>query len=94
MLKTETVGKQTIDSQAFDDYRTGIVEEFHSENIFFKRKLTQGAFWTAIDKELANQYFRDERWLFNFKYKDELKFIDHGTNGSPVTGVGFNINKR
>ena len=75
--------------ETFNTYRDNIIKEFNTESIFFKKKLTQAAFWTIIDKDLANQYFRDERWFFNIKYKDEIKFIDHGVEELPKTGVGF-----
>jgi hypothetical protein len=80
-----------IDSKNFNEHRNILSEEFNTESIFYKRKITQGAFWTAIDKDLANQYFRDECWLFNIKYKDELKFIDHGIdiNAPTNSGIGF-----
>jgi len=79
------------DKKIFDDLREDIKKEFDSESIFFKRKMSQFAFWTVIDKDLANQYYRDEKWLFGIKYKDELKLIDHGTEEltSGKISVGF-----
>ena len=87
------VGFQLATGKSFDDYRNLILENFKDENIFFKRKLSQGAFWTSIDKDLANQFFRDERWLFNMKYKDEIKLIDHGVEPIEKSGIGFTKTK-
>ena len=75
-----------ISEEEFNSYRNVIIEEFFKEKPFFKRKMTQGAFWVAFDQELASQFFRDERWLFGMKFWDATKFIDHGVNGSiPMT---------
>jgi hypothetical protein len=83
MLKNECITKHTVgtyneDEKSFNDYRNVITDEFLTQTIFFKRKMTQGAFWTAIDKDLANQFFRDERWFCGFKFWDAYKLIDHG----------------
>lgn len=78
-------------SKGFDDYRNNVITEFDSESIFFKSRMTQGLFWTSLDKDLANQMVREERWIFGMKYKDVLKLIDHGNEGEifNTKGVGF-----
>ena len=91
--KSNIVGFQMINGKSFDDYRNFILEEQQKDNTIFKRKLSQGAFWTALDKDLANQFFRDEKWFFNFKYKDEIKLIDHGVEPNEKTGIGFTKTK-
>jgi hypothetical protein len=89
MLKKETISD-------FNEFRDGVIKEFSTENIFFRRKLTQGAFWVSLENDLADQLFRDERWFFGVKYHDELKTIDHGHDRNEVrTGIrGFNTNKK
>jgi hypothetical protein len=84
------VGMQTINSKAFDDYRNIILSDFDSRKFrVFRRKFTQGAYWTSLDKDLANQYFRDEVWFLGIQIKDNLKFIDHGFETNDKGGVGF-----
>ncbi len=80
------VGPPNKGENEFNDYRNTIIKEFYNESPLFKRKMTQGAFWTAFDQELAIQFFRDERWLFGLKFWDAMKFIDHGIseNAPPV----------
>lgn len=68
----------------FDSSRDNIVKEFISSSIFMRRKLTQGAYWTSIDKDLADQYIRDERWIFGMKVRDDLKIIDHWPGNDAV----------
>jgi hypothetical protein len=72
------VGLPNETEKSFDDYRNFVIEEFLSESIFFKRKMTQGAFWVSMSNDLANQFFRDERWIFGCKFWDAFKLIDHG----------------
>ena len=83
------VGPQSLNKRAFDDYRNFVLDEFTNESIFKKRKLSQAAYWTAIDKEIADQYFRDEVWIFGIKVRDEIKVIDHGFDGLTTKTVGF-----
>lgn len=64
--------------EAFDLSRREQTELFKSGMGVFKRKITQGLYWTVIDKDLADQYIRDERWFFGIKFCDILKVIDHG----------------
>ena len=91
--RSNIVGVQLKDTENFDDYRNHILDEQDKDtNTLFRRKLSQGAFWTSLDKDLANQYFRDEKWFFGWKYKDEIKLIDHGTAVESKNGIGF-INK-
>ena len=87
MISEET---KEINRKRFDNSRDNIVEEFGSTRVFTKRKLTQGAYWTAIDKDLADQYIRDEKWIFGMKVRDELKIIDHWDENMGVTKkLGF-----
>ena len=89
--KMYPVGMQAKSSNNFDDYRNIISEEFTIGNVIFRKRFTQGAYWTSLEKDLANQYFRDETWLFGIKLKDAIKFIDHGvdTETSYLKSVGF-----
>ena len=77
-IKKHLVGPPNENEKSFNDYRNIVIEEFLSESLFFKRKMTQGAFWTFIEKDVANQFFRDERWICGFKFWDAFKLIDHG----------------
>lgn len=72
------VGLPLLSPKSFDDYRNFIVDELNSQNILFKKKISQGIYWASLDKDIANQYVREEKWIFGLKYKDELKLIDHG----------------
>jgi len=76
------VGSSNKGENEFNDYRNAIIAEFYSKSSGFKRKMTQGAFWVAFDQDLAIQFFRDERWLFSWKFWDAVKFIDHGIGES------------
>jgi len=76
-MKKGSVGVQRINEKAFDDQRNKIYEEFTAGCVFYKHKLTQGLFWTELENNLANQYVREEAWLFGLKIKDNVKFIDH-----------------
>ena len=88
-VNNHIVGPQTQNKKAFDDYRNFMLDEFVTESVFRKRKLSQAAYWTALDKEIADQYFRDEVWIFGVKVKDEIKVIDHGFEGINDKTVGF-----
>ena len=70
-LRYEDVGE-------FDSSRKEQLNLFTSGAGVFKRKITQGLYWTVIDKDLADQYLRDERWFLGVKFCDILKVIDHG----------------
>jgi hypothetical protein len=83
------MGLQAISSKDFDDQRNIIVDKFSREGLCYKRKLTQSLYWTSLDKDLANQYWRDERWFLGIKFCDILKLIDHGADGVSNKGVGF-----
>jgi len=88
--KEVAMGLQAISSKDFDDQRNIITERFSSKGLCFKRKLTQSLYWTSLDKDLANQYWRDERWFMGIKFWDVLKLIDHGAEGvNSNKGVGF-----
>lgn len=82
----------TQNNKGFDDYRNLLLEDYHKSNAFLKKKFSQGAYWTILDKDLANQYFRDEVWFMGVKIKDNIKFIDHGSEEEKNKGgIGFNI---
>lgn len=90
MLKKQKILKHPVgppneNEKSFNDYRNFIIEELISEYSIFKRKMTQGAFWVALEKDLANQFFRDERWLCGIKFWDATKFIDHGFDKDKVS---------
>jgi hypothetical protein len=93
--KKHPVGIITKDLESFNNYRNELIDELNSESIWHKQRFTQGAFWTELDSNLANQYFRDERWFFGIKYFDELKFIDHGLNinNKNNNNIGFGKTK-
>ena len=82
------------DSKEFDDSCNLCIEKFSKGSSMFKRKITQGLYWTALDRDLANQFLRDERWLWGMKFWDTVKIIDHGGYedvgiGKEDKGVGF-----
>lgn len=77
MKKKIKIAEQRVNENAFDEYRNTINEEFLSKPTFRRNKITQGLYWTDLDKDLANQYVREEAWLFGWKYRDNLKLIDH-----------------
>lgn len=86
------IATQKINSKAFDDYRDFINQEFLTETVFKKKRLTQGLFWTDFDKDLANQYIREEVWIFGIKIADSIKLIDHCTennDGKKNVKIGF-----
>jgi hypothetical protein len=83
------MGLQVINMKDFDDYRNVLVERFNKKTPLFKRKLTQSLYWTSLDKDLANQFYRDERWFCGFKYCDTVKLIDHGAEGMSTKGIGY-----
>lgn len=81
---------QRISEKEFDSYRNIITSEFHSEKALRKKKLSQGLYWTSFDKDLANQYVREESWFLGIKIKDNIKLIDHGgDNNDKKKSVGF-----
>jgi hypothetical protein len=83
---------QRINEKAFDDYRNLINMEFTRTKLFYKQRLTQGLCWVDIENNIANQYFREEAWLFGFKTRDNLKLIDHmivDENSKRKGSVGF-----
>jgi hypothetical protein len=91
LIMLKTIGHQTINIKAFDDYRNVILEDFFLSKAFLKKRFSQGAYWTALDKDLATQYFRDEVWFLGRKVKDVLKFIDHGFDSDNTKDkLGFN----
>ncbi len=78
--------------KSFDDYRNGINKEFLSKKPFRRNRITQGLCWTDLDKDLANQYIREEAWLFGWKFRDNLKLIDHIAEIEDITKtrkIGF-----
>lgn len=78
------------DSKEFDKSKDKCVEEFLSGKPTFKRKITQGLYWTAMDKDIANQYIRDERWLWGrIKFWDTIKVINHGVKEGKESTIGF-----
>jgi len=81
MLNLET-------SKEFNTSREECTRGFFSGISLFKRKLTQGLYWTSLDKDLANQFFRDERWFCGIKFWDAMKTIDHGGETREI-GIGF-----
>jgi len=84
------MGVQALSSKDFDDQRNTIVDSFATTSPFYKRKLTQSLYWTSLDKDLANQFWRDERWLFGVKFWDIIKLIDHGSDDlKDAKGIGF-----
>lgn len=77
------------DIKEFGESRVEYAEGFDKKSwSAFKRKITQGFYWTSIDKDLANQVLRDERWFCGIKFWDAIKLIDHGAEGIK-TGIGF-----
>jgi len=74
---------------SFNDSRRDCVIKFQSENSLFRRLITQGFYWTSIDKDLANQFIRDERWFLGMKFWDSMKIIDHGSEEISKRGTGF-----
>jgi hypothetical protein len=68
---------QMMNKKSFDDYRDVIQEDFDTWKTGLRQRSTQGVFWVSSDKDLANQFIREERWFFGFKIKDALKLIDH-----------------
>jgi hypothetical protein len=68
---------QMMNKKSFDDYRDVIQEDFSTWKTGFRQKSSQGVFWISSDKDLANQFVRNEVWLFGFKIKDSLRLIDH-----------------
>jgi hypothetical protein len=78
-LSNSMMGLQALSSKEFDDSRNILVERFTGSLGVYKRRLTQSLYWTSLDKDLANQYWRDERWLFGVKICDIVKLIDHGS---------------
>jgi hypothetical protein len=82
---------QMMNKKAFDDYRDVIQEEFISKGAIHKKRLTQGVYWVSSEKDLANQYVREEKWFFGIKMKDDLKLVDHNIRDDleTVKKVGF-----
>jgi len=62
---------------------------FLSGHSLLRRRITQGFYWTQIDKDLADQFIRDERWILGIKVLDAFKVIDHDADDSASTGIGF-----
>lgn len=85
--KDETTGLSDVSE--FNKNRQDILEEFESSNLLFRRKFTQAAHWISLDKDLANQYFREEKWFCGWKYKDEIKIINHSADS--INGTNLNI---
>ena len=85
------IDRQKISEKIFDDYRNKISEEFASEKMLYKHKLTQGLYWSDFDNNLANQFVREEAWLLGIKVKDNVKFIDHCFNADEMNKkkIGF-----
>ena len=81
------------DLKEFEESRIQYAKRFDQRSwSAFKRKITQGFYWTSIDKDLANQVLRDERWFLGIKFWDAIKIIDHGS-GEVKSGVGFTKTK-
>lgn len=81
-------------TDSFNNSRRDCIIKFYSGTSMFRRMITQGFYWTAIDKDLANQFIRDERWFLGVKFWDAMKIIDHGSEEISKKGVGFyNLNK-
>ena len=92
MLKrsNELGGLKFNDGKEFEDSRIEYTNKFDRRSwSAFKRKITQGFYWTSLDKDLANQVLRDERWFLGIKFWDAIKIIDHGSGDTKVSGVGF-----
>lgn len=85
------IEKQRINEKAFDDYRDILNQEFLSEKPFRRNRVTQGLFWTDLEKDLANQYVREEAWIFGWKYRDNLKLVDHCADNedNKTSRIGF-----
>jgi hypothetical protein len=73
----------------FKDSRTEYIDKFSSNCSIFRRKITQGLYWTSLDKDLANQVLRDERWFLGIKFWDALKLINHGADDANKNNIGF-----
>jgi len=80
-----------IISNTYDKLRDTIITEFNHSSVFKKQKLTQGLYWTDFDKDIANQYVREESWFLGIKISDILKLIDHssGVTNSKKDKIGF-----
>lgn len=68
---------QMMNKKSFDDYRDAVQEEFFSIGAISKKRVTQGVYWISSEKDLANQYVREEKWFFGIKMKDDLRLVDH-----------------
>jgi hypothetical protein len=77
------------DSRDFSENRIKCRNAFYSSRSLFKRRITQGLYWTSLDKDIANQYYRDERWFCGMKFWDAMKSIDHGVDDIRDNSVGF-----
>lgn len=80
------------DNKVFNDSRIECTRRFKGNFSMFKRKITQSMYWSASDKDLANQLMRDEKWFFGMKFWDTLKLVDHGF-GDIKDGIGFRKSK-
>lgn len=92
MLKKEMKNEgQKSQLTNFDEYRNVMHTEFTKSSVFRKTKLTQGLYWTDFDKDIANQYIREESWFFGIKVSDNLKLIEHssGVVNNKKDKIGF-----
>jgi hypothetical protein len=97
MSKTASkVEVRLTDSQKYEIRRENCLERFIVGKSIFKRKITQGLYWALIEKDIADQFTRDERWFMGVKFWDAMKTIGHGIKSSrgsrdyKNTTIGFN----
>jgi hypothetical protein len=85
MLKKENLREE----KTFNSLCDSANNNFRRGSSIFKHRISQSVFWDKVEKDLADQFFRDERWLFGIKYADEIKFIDHSGLDSNGKKIGF-----
>lgn len=69
--------KIKTDEELFNDSVKIVGDSFKTSCPFKKKKITQGLFWSNLDKDIADQFIREEAWLFGIKFIDNIKFINH-----------------
>jgi len=83
------IKEKEVNGDNFTNYRKTIREEFNDSSAVRKTKFTQGLYWTDFDKDLADQFLREEVWLFGIKIRDAIKIIDHCSSLPNKNKVGF-----
>ena len=93
-IRIEDGVKEFKSRDEFEVNRKDYVKSFTGGNSLFKRKITQSLYWTSLDKDLANQFLRDERWVCGLKFWDAIKVIDHDAENVNSAGMGFFRNNK